>query len=354
MMSKFFRFHIPSYVLFKKMMSKFFVFLLIVCQATAIEAQKVNLNKFDVFVKNSIELSEQALYNSKFDEALHFVDYSYFENFEAYQSKHKIALTIQSIRIRSFQARLRQLSFNSDEHLSSLLNLQPIVEKLDDEILKAKFFIMLSGLYGSKNPDLCILYETKALGLFKSKADYKSVAELQATQISRELDSYFRENKREEAIAMIQRFRKEINFSSKYSKYALAYNTRHLANIYRIYEIDHKEALKLYRQSLDLREEIGFTPFITASYYSLGIVYSNLGMQEKAISAYKESIEQAKNVHFIRYEYLPYLSIGDIYLTKENKEKAKEYYLKALKSASLNNYTNGINNAIEKINNINN
>lgn len=337
-----------------KKMSKLFIFLFIICQIKVLEAQKVHSNKFDAFVKNAIELSEQALYNSTFDEALLFIDNSYFENFSTYESKHKIALTIQNIRIQSFQARLRQLSFNSDEHLSSLLGLLPSVEKLDDEILKAKFFTMLSALYRSKNLDLCILYENKALILFKKKADYKSVAELQATQVSRELDIYFRDNKKEEAIAMIQKFREEIDFSSKYSKYALAYNTRHLANIYRIYEINQKEALKLYKQSLDLREEIGFKPFIPASYYSLGIVYSNLGMQEKAIIAYNESIQQAKKVHFIRYECNPYLNIGDIYLTKENKEKAKEYYLKALKSASANNYENGINNAIEKISNIKN
>ncbi len=336
------------------MMSKFYIFLIIICQTKIAGAQQVNSNNFDALVKNAIELSEQALYNATFDEAHLFVDSSYFENFSAYANKHKIALTVQSIRIQSFKARLRQLSFNSDKHLSNLLDQLPNVEKLDDELVKAKFFTMLSALYRSKDFDLCILYEKRALDIFRKKADYKSVAELQATQASRELDSYFRDNKKEEAISMIQRFREEIKFSTKYSKYALSYNTRHLANIYRIYDINQKEALKLYKQSLSLREEIGFKPFITASYYSLGIVYFNLGMQEAAINAYNESIKHAKKVRFVRYECNPYLNIGDIYLTKENKEKALEHYLRALKSASLNNYVKGINNAIEKISNIKN
>ena len=333
---------------------KFYVFLVIICQIKVAEAQQVDSNNFDVFVKNAIELSEQALYNATFDEALFFVDNSYFENFSAYESKHNIALTIQNIRVQSFQARLHQLSFSSDKHLSNLLDLLPNAEKLNDELVKAKFFTMLSALYRSKNLAFCILYENKALDIFKKEADYKSVAELQATQISRELDNYFRDNRKKETIAMIPRFKEEINFSSKYSKYALAYNTRHLANIYRIYEIDQKEALKLYKQSLDLREEIGFKPFIPASYYSLGIVYSNLGRDESAIKAFNESIELAKKVRFIRYQCNPYLNIGDIYLAKENKEKAIEHYSKALKSASLNNYVTGINNALEKINSIKN
>ena len=58
---------------------KFYVFLVIICQIKVAEAQQVDSNNFDVFVKNAIELSEQALYNATFDEALFFVDNSYFE-----------------------------------------------------------------------------------------------------------------------------------------------------------------------------------------------------------------------------------------------------------------------------------
>ncbi len=332
------------------MTRKVFILLFIICHIKLVSAQQTNINNFDAHIGKIISLSEQALYNAKFDDALLFVECSYFEKFSAYKSKHEIWLTIQNIRVQFFQTRLSQLSFNIDEHINKLLGLLSQVEIIDDELIKAKFFAMLSSLYRSKNLDLCILYENKALDIFKNQADYKSVAEIQATKISRELGSYIHDNKKEDAIALIPRFREEIDFSSKHSKYALSYNTRHLANIYRIYKIDQREALKLYEHSLALREEIGFQPYIAASYYSLGEVYSNLGMHESAIKAYSKSIEMAEKVHFIRYTIIPFIKLGDIYSAIGDKVKAKEYYVKAVKFASKNRYTDkGIDQIIDKI-----
>jgi tetratricopeptide (TPR) repeat protein len=332
------------------MTRKIFIILFIIFCVKLAEAQQTYINNFDAHIEKVISLSEKALYKAEFGDALQFVECAYFEKFSAYESKHKIWLTIQNIRVQSFQARLYQLSFNSEEHLSNLLDLLPQVEIISDELIKAKYFTLLSALYGSKNLELCILYENKALDIFKNQADYKSIAELQATQISRELARFFRDNKKEEAIALIPRFREEIDFSTKHSKYALAYNTRHLANIYRIYEIDQREALNLYEQSLALREEIGFQPFIPASYYSLGEVYSNLGMHESAIKAYNKSFELAEKVHFIRYMIIPIIKLGDIYAAIGDNAKAKEFYVKAIKFASQNSYNDkGIGQIIEKI-----
>ena len=149
---------------------------------------------------------------------------------------------------------------------------------------------------------------------------------------------------------MIPKFREQIDFSAKHSKYALSYNTRHLANIYRIYDIEQREALKLYEESLNLREEIGFKLFIPASHYSLGLVYSNLEMYEEAIKAFKKSIELAEKINFVRYTILPYIELGNIYSAVDASEKAKEFYMKAIKAASKNRYTDkGIDQIIDKI-----
>ena len=333
-------------------MNKFLLNTLLITFIQVTQSQQLDVDKFDIIVENAIALSEKALYNTKFDEALLIVDNSYFKNFSNYKRKHKIALTVQSIRIQSFQSRLYLSPFNSDEHLSNLIGLLPDAKQLDDDRTKAKYFTTLSALYSSKNLELCILYEKQALKLFTKLADYKSLAELRATQISRHLSSYISNKKKEKAIDLIPKFREEIKFSSKHSKYALSYNTRHLANIYRVYNLDLGEALKLYKKSLTLREEIRFKPFIAASYYSLGLVYSNLDLKEEAIKAFNKSIELAEEVGFIRYKCVPHFEIGDIYLAKGDKKQAIKYYANALKSASVNKYLVGINAALEKLSKI--
>ncbi len=332
------------------MTSRIFIYLLIIFQFKLAIAQEPEPIHFDNFIKNAISLSEQALYQAEFEEALHFVEGSYFEQFSEYEDKHQILLTIQRIRVQFFQARLHQTPYNSDEHLSHLLGLLPQVEKMQDDLPKGKFLTLLSGLNRSKNLDLCEQYEAQALKIFQEQADYKSLAELKATQISRELDVYFRDENKEAAIALIPKFREEIEYSSKHSKYAQAYNTRHLANIYRIYDIDQEEALKLYEQSLALREAIGFKPFIPASHYSLGEVYSNLNKYDLAIKAYTKSIELAEEIRFIRYTILPNIKLGDIYVASGNEAKAKAFYIKAMQAASKNRYTeDGVGQIIDKI-----
>ena len=113
---------------------------------------------------------------------------------------------------------------------------------------------------------------------------------------------------------------------------------------------DQKKALNFYQQSLALRQEIGFKPFIPASYFSLGLVYANLGMQELAIEAFTKSIEHATEIQFVRYQCDPYLNLGNLFLSKKNIKKAREYYSKALNIATLHNYSKGIDAASKKLN----
>ena len=323
---------------------------LIHCHTQLALTQQADINKLDSFVENTITLSEQSLYDASFDDALHFVEPTHYEKFSTYESKHEISLIVQHIRVQSFRARIHQLIFNNDEQLGKLLGLLPRAEGIEDEYVKAKFYTLLSNLYSRKDIDSCVIYENKAHDLFTKLGDLTSLAVLQATRISRDLSICIRENNKEGALALIPRFREEVEFSSKHSKYALSYNTRHLANIYRIYDVDQTEALSLYKQSLALREEIGFKPFIPASYFSLGEVYVNLGMYESAIDAYNKSIETAENIQFVRYTILPHVKLGDLYTATGKNDKAKDAYAKALNTASKNSYSEqGINDIIDKI-----
>ena len=305
---------------------------------------------FENYISASLDLSEQALFDARFDEAFHYIDDDHFQKFEAYNAGHRALLAIQSARVGSFKARLYQSPYASGEHFMTLRGMLATVENLDTEYIKADYFVSLSSFYRSRNLDSCIYFENRALEIFANLQDDKSAAELRATRIFRMLDTFFSKDMKSEALELIPAFREEIEFSSKHSKYALAYNTRHLANIYRIYEGDLAEALRLYQQSLSLREEIGFRPFIPASHYSVGETYLAMGKTDLAIQAYTRAVKYAGEVGFVRYTITPLIRIGDAHAQAGNAASADRYYRDALVAAAAGNYSaEGIDNLLEKL-----
>ena len=70
-----------------------------------------------------------------------------------------------------------------------------------------------------------------------------------------------------------------------------------------------------------------------------------------AIEMYMTTAKLAKEIGFIRYQIYPQLQIGDIYLKNQEEEKAFEAYIRALRAASENRYSKGIDQAIERIRN---
>ena len=162
-----------------------------------------------------------------------------------------------------------------------------------------------------------------------------------------------KEDKKQEILELIPTYQKEIEYSKVYSEYALAYNTRHLAQIHRRQTFNYKEALRLFKLSLDLRIEIGFKPFIPASYSSLGDVYMKMGQNPEAVEMYTKSSEFAEEIGFVRYQLYPNIQIGDFYQENGQVDKAFEYYLKALKLATKNNFSIGIDQSIEKMRKMN-
>lgn len=315
-----------------------------------VNANARQAKNLDSLVFLAAELAEQELFKAQFDNGLNYVDISYFEKLDDYAPRHEILLTITSIRVQSFKARLYQTPYSSIEKLEQLKRLLPKAEQLGSKWIQAKYFTILSGFYRSQNLDSCILYENKALELFEELGDNDALANLRATRISRMLDGYFSQDNREEAIKLIPTFEDEIEFSKQYSSYATAYNTRHLANIYRIYDIDLDKAMSLYKQSLALREEIGFLPFITASHYSIGEVYFQQKNYEMAEIVYRTSLDKAHEVHFVRYEIRPLIRLGDIALAQGDKMKARERYEEAGRAAAKNpNSESDMNRILEKL-----
>ena len=123
-----------------------------------------------------------------------------------------------------------------------------------------------------------------------------------------------------------------------HSKFALSYNTRHLAQIYRRQTNDYESSIKLFKQSLELRIELGFRPFIPASYSSIGDVYMKMEDYTRAIEFYSKSSELAEEIGFIRYQIYPIIQIGECYQNKGDTDIALGYYSRALKIAVKNDY----------------
>jgi len=311
-------------------------------------------SKVDSLVVLAVSLSEDALFGARFKEAKSLIEFSSFQDLTGFSPRHKILLTIQNIRINDFMNVVYAQKENPIENFERLKKLLPLAQKLDDLAIQGHYFLAFSSASRSiGKPDSSAIYESKALSIFKEINNFEEIAKIRAGNISRYHIQLFQEGKKREILELIPTYKKEIKYSQIFSKYAQAYNTRHLAQIHRRQTFNYKEALRLFKISLDLRIEIGFKPFIPASYSSLGDVYMKMGEYSKAIDMYNKSSEFAEEIGFVRYQLYPNIQIGDIYQNKGQSEKAFDYYNKALKFATENDYLIGIDQSIEKIRKMN-
>jgi len=313
-------------------------------------AQPFLANPLDSLVNLAISLSEKALYAANFEEARDIVDLSYFKRFEELDIEHEIQLTLQEIRVVGISNIVRYKRGDRQQIYNRLKVFSSQIDQIDSKETLGNYYLALSALSRSVGKvDTARTLEERALLTFKKIGDEEVVARIQANQISRKHNQYLRAGKKEEILELIPVYQDEIDFSTRYSKYALAYNTRHLGQIHRRQTQNYSEALRLFKASLSLREEIGFKPFIPASYSSLGDVYAKMGSDSLAIDMYEKAAELAIAIGFVRYQTYPYLCIGDIKKKQGEQLEAIKYYRIGLKYAAQNKYTTGIDNAIQKI-----
>ncbi|MCP5045645.1 MAG: tetratricopeptide repeat protein, partial [bacterium] len=188
------------------------------------------------------------------------------------------------------------------------------------------------------------------LELYKAAGNWSKAAQVRGSQISRLHNRLKAAGEKEKILQLIPKYEKEIQFSEKHNnKYVLAYNTRHLGQIYLNHTRDYKKAIQLFKRSLALREEIGFKLYLPASYSSVGDAALKMGDEQLAIKMYRRSVELAEESGFVRYQFHPRIKIGDVYATSGNTGKALELYNNALKAALNTGYENGIAEAKRKI-----
>lgn len=332
------------------MRSLFIILLLSFHFQNTFYGQEINL---DSVIYTALSHSEKALYNGRLAEAKDMAAIEKFREKEGFNINHEILLTIRNIRIEQFERNLYLKPPIVEEHLLKLKLILPNLDEVTDDNVLGRYYRSLSQAYGSVGKkDSARMFIEKAKAQFLKLGNFEEVAGIRASEISKTHVELLKAGDTLSVYELIPRYRDEIAFSQKYSHYSLAYNTRHLAQIYLKLDLDYNEALRLFEISKNIREEIGFKIFLPASYSSLGDVYFKLSDDEEAIYWYTKSVELADEIGFIRYESYPILMIGDIYYSKGKVEEARKRYSKAKRIAQGNNYTIGIEQAEERLDKI--
>jgi tetratricopeptide (TPR) repeat protein len=333
------------------MIARTFAFLFFFFQGSVIQAQMNKNIHFDSLINLCLSLSEKSIYDADFVDAEKYVQLAYFKKFEAFQSKHQLALEIQNLRIKSFKNRLQNIKVDPEESLEMLLRLKPVSERISDRNIIADYYSMLASAYfGNSEKELAFQYFDSALQLYIELENFYKVAQTRASIISLNQTIFQREKNKKALESMVIEFEKEIEFAKNHdNKYALSFNTRHLAQIYLRQLEDYEKAEELFEQSLSLREEIGFITYLPASYFSLGEVAEKMEDLDKAMKMYEKSYRIADEIKFVRYQFTGRFKVAEIIQKQGDINKAKSFYVDALKSASSNGYLNGIDEALKKI-----
>ena len=332
------------------MKERLLIIILIYGLLPLMKAQGLTQNKIDSFVSLAISISENLVYEGRFQEAKKILRLSNFDQILEGDKKNEIKLVIQDIRVQGFMNIVYLLKSDPTLSFERLNNLLVYVADLNDSQTQADFYLSFSSACRStKKAEMAVNYEEKALEIYNKIGRLDKVAELRANRISRHHNRLLIEGKKAEILEFIPKYQEEIKFSEKHSKYALAYNTRHLAQIHRRQTLNYEESLKHFKTSLLLREEIGFRPFLPASYSSMGDVFTKLENYKAAIEMYSETKRLAEEIGFIRYQINPLINIADIYIVLGEKEKAMEYLKDALKIASETRNLERFEEIVEKI-----
>ena len=298
--------------------------------------------------------SEDALFRAEFDRALDVVTLS-DTDLSNLSSQHQIQMTLQRFRVESFRNIVRRQSADREAKLNLLLSYSEEAEKIELPDIKAEYYLMLSStLRSTGSADSAEKYEDRAVTLLTESKNNKRIAEIRANRISRFHNQLLGQGKKEEILKLIPEYHEEIAFSKQHSTYALAYNTRHLGQIHRRQTYDFEEALKWFEESLKLRQEIGFKPFIPASISSLGDVHLAAGDLERSIQAYEQSFAEADKINFIRYRVYPRMQIGDIYVQLGDQQQAVTMFEQALDIAIATNYESAEEQLRKRLNDLTN
>ena len=320
--------------------------------ATASWAQTgVREEAFDMFMSEAIWRSEQLMFNADFDEAQNYLNVEFFQQFSTFSDRHKAALVSQQARIQIIGNVVRHRPEQQQKVLQLLLSISDSADAIRDKSIQARYLATLAWaqLHNSE-VDLAEENFRESLRLFEETGDQKGAAGSRAFLVLITHNRLKREGDTDKLLAHIPAYEEEIAFSeASGNRMALGYNLRHLALIYLDQVEDFDRALELYEASLAARGQIGFKPFMPASYSSIGDVLRQKEDYERAIAVYQRSIELADEIDFVRYRVHPRIRIGDIYQRMRNEAQAQVHYERALEVATASRYQAGMDEASARL-----
>lgn len=96
---------------------------------------------------------------------------------------------------------------------------------------------------------------------------------------------------------------------------------------------DYPKALSCYQRSLKIKQEIGDEKGEAASLNNIGLIYSLQGEINQALDYYQRSLNIKEKIESLADIATSYNNIGDIYYNKGETSKAQEYYQRAMSAS---------------------
>ncbi len=96
--------------------------------------------------------------------------------------------------------------------------------------------------------------------------------------------------------------------------------------VLKTYQLEYKEALELYFESIEIMEETGSTYLHFGTYLNIGAAYSALFQFDDAIKYLKKALTFESG-----FDFMIYTNLAEVYYWKNELDLALEYYLGALK-----------------------
>ena len=112
-------------------------------------------------------------------------------------------------------------------------------------------------------------------------------------------------------------------------KKGIAGNLIGIGNIY-LEQDDYPKALSYYQRSLKIKQEIGDEKGVAASLNNIGLIYSIQGETNQALDYYRRSLDIKEKIGYQTDIATSYNNIGDIYYKQGETIQAQEYYQRAL------------------------
>ncbi len=291
-------------------------------------------------VQPDLDRSEQLFIDGRFEKAQAILDSVAMITTKKMQPAIRLLIASQSSKIGVFQGIMSRDRTKYENALAILRPHRKVLSDVHHARVRANFTLAL-GYAHLFNTHISPAYRDTSIVQFReANLLYIEARDLAGQALARALEIMLRFTRQrankdmEGMLDLIPEFEAEIAFSHQArDPIALAYNQRHLAAIYREAANELDKALNLYQASLETRLQMGFRPFLPASYFSVGDVMEDLGKIEPAIDMYEKSMKAADRVGFHRYQFNSRIKLGELLQKVGKLTLARSHYEDALQVA---------------------